>query len=308
MWNIEANIDSGDLSFTRNSGAGVGTGRLPVRFDTNRANGGSVTFSTEINANEAAIMVFDGSHASKWLTASGNATGWVAYDFAADDAYAIDSYAITSANDSPGRDPKTWTLEGSNDDGATWTVVDTQTDVAYDDARFATKNYTVADPGSYKVYKLDVTANHGDSGLMGFAELRLYSGESDDAAWTHIATTFDGTVAKFYRNGVEVGSNDTWTLGPDFEAALRIGCGEGWTDHTGGGNFANVVVDGVVLSNYAKTDLEVAQVVANDTGLPVCPVSTVATYDFDGDCVVGVSDLAVVLSQWASCEWQSCID
>jgi len=45
--------------------------------------------------------------------------------------YAVNAYTVTSANDEPGRDPKSWQLEGSNDEGATWTAVDTQTDQTF---------------------------------------------------------------------------------------------------------------------------------------------------------------------------------
>ena len=55
------------------------------------------------------------------------------------------TYSLTSANDSPERDPKDLTLQGSAD-GTTWTDLDRQTGLDFAD-RFETKSFTVATPG-----------------------------------------------------------------------------------------------------------------------------------------------------------------
>ncbi|HET7657358.1 MAG TPA: discoidin domain-containing protein, partial [Bacillales bacterium] len=53
---------------------------------------------------------------------------------------AVVKYAFTSANDHPGRDPRDWTLYGSND-GQNWTKLDTQSGVIFDE-RFQRKVFT----------------------------------------------------------------------------------------------------------------------------------------------------------------------
>jgi hypothetical protein len=73
---------------------------------------------------------------------------------------AVKRYSLTSGNDSPGRDPQAWQLQGS-DDGATWTTLDTQTGQSFA-ARQATNTYTVAGSTAYSRYRLLFTANHGD--------------------------------------------------------------------------------------------------------------------------------------------------
>lgn len=52
-------------------------------------------------------------------------SAWIQYQFPGTNAYRVDTYTLTSGNDAPGRDPRSWTLSGSND-GSTWTTVDTE--------------------------------------------------------------------------------------------------------------------------------------------------------------------------------------
>jgi hypothetical protein len=68
-------------------------------------------------------------------------------------------YSITSANDSPEADLKSWTLSAAND-GKTWIVLDVQQDVVFSD-RQEKREYGVATDIAYKYYKLSVTENNG---------------------------------------------------------------------------------------------------------------------------------------------------
>ncbi len=63
----------------------------------------------------------DGSDESKWLVFE--PTAWVELELA--DPVKVVRYALTSANDAAERDPRDWTLKGSND-GTTWTTLDTR--------------------------------------------------------------------------------------------------------------------------------------------------------------------------------------
>ena len=80
----------------------------------------------------------DGSPDSKWLDFE--PTGWVELELA--EPVTVVRYALTSANDAPGRDPRDWTLQGSND-GQSWTTLDQQTGQSFSD-RFQTKVYDFA--------------------------------------------------------------------------------------------------------------------------------------------------------------------
>lgn len=88
-------------------------------------------------------------------------------------AYALSGYSIANRtnNENP---PKTWKLQGSNDDGATWDTVDTQTNVPVFTSG-ETRSFTVTAGKAYKSYRIAVTA----VGLTGrnwvaIAELKLF--------------------------------------------------------------------------------------------------------------------------------------
>jgi len=69
--------------------------------------------------------------------------------------------------------------------------------------------------------------------------------------WTHIAVTFDKTIARFYVNGVQTGSG-AWSFGPDRQAAVQIGA-----DSAGGGNPFNGALDEVRLYDVVLTEAEI---------------------------------------------------
>lgn len=105
-----------------------------------------------------------------WIT-NATSTGWAKIEFPS--AFTVKVYAIApwSVDTYPSRTPKTWTFEGSNDDSM-YTVLDTQTNYTtwaqYQRVAFTTSNTT-----AYKFYKINVTANQGDT-YMGMGGLWLY--------------------------------------------------------------------------------------------------------------------------------------
>ncbi|WP_062058215.1 basic secretory protein-like protein [Aquimarina longa] len=87
----------------------------------------------------------------------------------------IKKYAITSANDAPGRDPKNWTLSGSTD-GINWEVLDSKTDQEFS-KRTVTNSYSLEhNKKAYSHYKFDFeyskTSIYGDDYLQ-IAEIEL---------------------------------------------------------------------------------------------------------------------------------------
>ncbi len=87
------------------------------------------------------------------------------------DSYAVNQYTITSANDMPTRDPNSWTFEGSND-GSNWTTLDTQSGQSFA-SRFQTNTYNISNSTAYRIYRLNITANHGDSSTQ-LSEMAMY--------------------------------------------------------------------------------------------------------------------------------------
>ncbi|TDC40121.1 DUF1080 domain-containing protein [Micromonospora sp. 15K316] len=126
----------------------------------------SAAASGENPPNETAAMAIDGSTSTKWLART--TTGWLSAKLAA--PVVVSRYALTSANDFPGRDPKNWTLQGSQD-GTSWTDLDTRSDETFPQ-RFQTKQYSFTNTTAYQHYRLNITANSGEP-LIQLAELWL---------------------------------------------------------------------------------------------------------------------------------------
>jgi hypothetical protein len=115
-------------------------------------------------------MAFDNTSSTKWLTYF-TPTGWIQFQFPQGNRYTIQRYSITSANDAPERDPRSWVLYGSNDE-ETWSVVDTQANQSWS-SRFMRREFECASPNAYNYYRLDITANNGNPDLTGFSEMEL---------------------------------------------------------------------------------------------------------------------------------------
>lgn len=113
----------------------------------------------------------DGDPDTKWLTNA--ATGWVEFD--TDEPVAISTYALTSANDHPERDPKDWTLQGSTD-GEDWKTLDTQEGRTFDE-RGLTTSYDVEDAARYAHYRVEFTGNNGAADGLQLAGLQLSTGK-----------------------------------------------------------------------------------------------------------------------------------
>ena len=64
---------------------------------------------------------------TKWLSAN---LSPVIFDFGAAPA-TFDSYSFVTGNDFPGRDPVKWVIEGSNDGGVTWELIENVTSITY---------------------------------------------------------------------------------------------------------------------------------------------------------------------------------
>ena len=139
---------------------------------TDRTEGGTASDDGASNpGSEGEANAFDNQSSTKWLIF--NPTGNIVYDFAGTDAYAINQYTVTTANDEPSRDPKNWVLEGSNN-GFDWQFVDSRNDQFFNSPRFNPITYNISNQTTaYQMYRLRVTANHGN-GLLQIAEIQMF--------------------------------------------------------------------------------------------------------------------------------------
>jgi hypothetical protein len=139
----------------------------PVRPLVNVATGGTANDSANNPTN--ARSAFDQNSGTEWFYSG--VSGWLQYDLGR--TQIVQRYTVTSSYDQVPRDPKNWQFQGSND-GATWTTLDTQSNQMFAE-RFELKTYTVASPASYRYYRLNITANNGDSTFTALGEFGLFA-------------------------------------------------------------------------------------------------------------------------------------
>ena len=108
------------------------------------------------SAGEGRVQAFDKNQNTKWLTF--DYTGWLSYEFPY--PAKIAQYTITSGNDAPLRDPKTWQLEGSAD-GIFWTRLDSRSNETFT-TRFQRKTYSFTNSTAYRFYRLNISENSGE--------------------------------------------------------------------------------------------------------------------------------------------------
>ncbi len=155
------------------------TQRIPVpMFD--RALGGTATASSEnAAAGEGIAQAFDDTSETKWLAEANHAA--VTYQFGQGYAHTVSLYTLTSGNDAANRDPKSWTLSGSND-GETWTPLDTRSDEAFEWRRH-TRVFAAENDTPYRYYQLEITENHG-APLTQLSEIELLGNAPIEAVST----------------------------------------------------------------------------------------------------------------------------
>jgi hypothetical protein len=147
------------------SGNSPADSATPVRPMVNVATGGAANDSANNPAN--AGRAFDRNSLTQWFYKG--VSGSLRYDLGHTEI--VQRYTVTSSFDLVPRDPKDWQFQGS-DDGLTWTTLDTQSNQVFAE-RFEQKSYTVARPASYRYYRLNITANNGDSTFTDLSEFGL---------------------------------------------------------------------------------------------------------------------------------------
>jgi len=96
----------------------------------------------------------DGNIRTKWCVQdAGPAVQW---QMKLPKSQTVESYAFTSADDVPTRDPKMWVLEGSMD-GKAWTELDRRSFEKPFEKRFQTKRFQIGQPGNYRFYRFTFT-------------------------------------------------------------------------------------------------------------------------------------------------------
>ncbi|MDQ6422166.1 glycoside hydrolase N-terminal domain-containing protein [Paenibacillus sp. LHD-117] len=127
----------------------------------------------------------DGSIDTKWYSGDGKPPFWIQWEYA--EAKVITGYSLTSGNDVPNRDPKDWTLKGSND-GVQWTVLDTRTNEEFA-SRKLTKTYSFTNNTAYKFYKFDLVTKGGTQ--IQLSEMKLIGQDAAPKTYTNYRRELD---------------------------------------------------------------------------------------------------------------------
>lgn len=193
-----------------------------LRGETARVNDGvrsvSSNHANDDSAEERIAGLADRDSSTKWYASgSGRPTpaAPVHAIYTLDAATTVTGYSLTSADDRPARDPRAWTVLGSNSptaaahaDDPSWTALDTESGQSFD-TRHQTDFYAVGAPRAYRYYQLRVTANCAES----------CGGSADDFAKFQLADwTLRGTAAD---------RSDTSALGVSVENAGAVGAADG---------------------------------------------------------------------------------
>ncbi|KAL9447668.1 hypothetical protein AB3S75_015190 [Citrus x aurantiifolia] len=124
---------------------GKGSFSLPL-LKLNRIHSGSVLASGEEFPFGIVTSAFDGTRPSKWEEPNGARGCWIIYKVADNKMHELVAYELMSANDAPERDPMDWVLNGSNDGGSSWHVLDKQTSQMFEN-RFQRKTFKIKSTG-----------------------------------------------------------------------------------------------------------------------------------------------------------------
>lgn len=153
----------------------------------------SVKADAENPPAESAAKAADDEPGTKWLAFQ--SSGWLQYQLA--EAGKVTAYSLTSGNDHPERDPRDWTLSGSND-GGNWTVLDRRKNQSWADGeRGFTKTFKVAADASFLHYRLEILSNHS-GGSVQLAGWELCAAERPGSAAAPMTTTVGNGPATGY--------------------------------------------------------------------------------------------------------------
>jgi putative alpha-1,2-mannosidase len=146
------------------------------RFSTGWARDQKVYFAVRLNKPSKLVKFTKTDQppqkSTKYLTF--HSSGWIQFQSA--NAQVATKYAITSANDSPERDPHHWILQGSTN-GSTWITLDTRSNENFPD-RLQRKEFAFNNSKAYLFYKMNITARSGN--MLQVDEWEIFNSDGKD--------------------------------------------------------------------------------------------------------------------------------
>ncbi|MCP4093365.1 MAG: hypothetical protein GY747_07940 [Planctomycetes bacterium] len=173
---------------------------------------------------ESFAMVLDGDAKTKWcFHHKETAIVWQA-DLRIPEV--VSHYSLTSANDVPERDPKNWTLEGSQN-GLSWDLLDERRDEPVWDQRHQKREFKIDNTQAYYYYRLTFTAVHDNVPHFQLADIQvgdLQSHPKEDLGVDNYRRSLDLATGihkvEYALDGASY-SRETFASNPDRVIAMR---------------------------------------------------------------------------------------
>jgi signal transduction histidine kinase len=135
----------------------------------------------------------------------------------------VAAYALTSAHNEEGQDPRAWRLLGSNDGERSWTVLDVQTNQVFA-ARCQRRVYAIRNRTAYNIYRLQVEAEAAPLGTH-LAELELMGKPTGVASEAGLHTIITASKEHALMGPAAYAfDNDPTTKWRDYGAGQSTGC------------------------------------------------------------------------------------
>ncbi|MDX6913820.1 discoidin domain-containing protein [Pectobacterium carotovorum] len=174
---IKADGKEVDISLINASSSSV----IPLMTSNTLPVGYTASASNESLGTYKAFIAFDGSNNSgpppncwgtdgTWVPSVAR-PHWLQIDLPSKEA--IGGYQITNRSQMDMGNVRTWKLQGSNDNGVTWSDLHSVTDDMNNDPG-AVRNFTLSQSASYKTYRLLITAINGSSPYVTISELKFF--------------------------------------------------------------------------------------------------------------------------------------
>jgi hypothetical protein len=143
--------------------------------------GTPVVSATSTLAGYPAENGMDAKTNTKWI-ANGALPQSLQYDYGSGRAAVVNTYYVTSADNDPNRDPKDWTLEGSNN-GTVWTAINSQAGITFP-TRKMMQTFAVTNATAYRFYRLRVTAlANSTSNNLQVGDFRITGSTPTGSGW-----------------------------------------------------------------------------------------------------------------------------
>ena len=182
---------------------------------SNGVTGNTTSASSEYNTGAyGAWAAFDrniySSPTHGWVTKDNIVAGWLQIEMPT--GKVLKKYTLSQSNFSSlaanaQAAPNQWNVNASND-GTTWTVLDTQTGIPWDNTASVPQTFTISNTNSYKFYQINATANATNpAAALGIGEWYLY--DELVASFTPVTSTGSSPYGVTFTD-TSTGSPTSW--------------------------------------------------------------------------------------------------